>query len=432
MKKIMVLIILLLILVSCKVEDKQNNNEPLNQDIPQLSYDNNKFNEFRQRIKTNQTNRYEGIKITDSPILTPPKNLPESLFFDSPVSIAYPDTGVRGIYVPNSVLLDPERFDQLIKTLNNTELNAVVIDIKDDYGNITVNFDTDNETIKFSSIDLIDIKPIMKKFEENNIYPIARIVAFKDNIQPEIDASISFIDKDTKELWTSGNGATFINPFIEKNRQYIMDVAIEAAKVGFKEVQLDYVRFPEGFETFYEDLEYKTEEFSLYENTGEERTAVISQFIIDLKKRLAPYNTKLSADIFGYITITADSDESLGIGQNFYEIAENVDVISAMIYPSHWSEGFFGIDYPNAKPYSTIEEYILSEKTALASVKNIPISRPWLQDFTDYSIIGPNFIEYTSYEVQDQINALYANGVVEYLLWNAEGIYSPNVDYYPE
>lgn len=216
MKKIMVLIILLLILVSCKVEDKQNNNEPLNQDIPQLSYDNNKFNEFRQRIKTNQTNRYEGIKITDSPILTPPKNLPESLFFDSPVSIAYPDTGVRGIYVPNSVLLDPDRFDQLIKTLNNTELNAVVIDIKDDYGNITVNFDTDNETIKFSSIDLIDIKPIMKKFEENNIYPIARIVAFKDNIQPEIDASISFIDKDTKELWTSGNGATFINPFIEK------------------------------------------------------------------------------------------------------------------------------------------------------------------------------------------------------------------------
>lgn len=428
-RNIIVICILMVFLCGCK---NSNIQEETVIEIPEISVNEQQIKEFKQRVQSGNANRYEGLQISSEPVLTPPNNLPDTLFYNSGIHIQYPETGVRGIYVPINVLSDKEQFLKIVEFINNTELNTIVIDIKDDHGNITTTFQTNNQEIIDNSSNMIDINYIMSVLEENQIYPIARIVAFKDTIQAEKDDNLSFTNKENGELWTDANGSKFINPFIKLNQDYIINIAIEASKIGFKDIQLDYVRFPEGFETFHDELNYSVEEFNIYNNSGEERTAVIADFISKMKTSLMPYNTKLSADIFGYITIVKNTEDVTGIGQDFYKIAENVDVISAMIYPSHWSIGFFGIDFPNAKPYETIYEYVLSEKQAFTQLSKIPVSRPWLQDFTDYDKTGENFIVYTSKEVQDQINALYENDIKEYLLWNAEGIYSEYVDYYPD
>lgn len=401
------------------------------QKIPTIEVDRQKLQAFRQVVNAGTANRYEGLKIESTVRLRPPKNLPNVLFYQSGIDIAYPDTGVRGIYVPIDSLVDPDQFAKIIELINNSELNAVVIDIKDDYGAITTRFDTDNPLILENTVEYLEIKEILQTLEVHQIYPIARIVAFKDNLLAEAKPEASFKDRSSGELWTDGNGSKFINPFLKTNQDYILSLAVEAAKVGFKDIQLDYIRFPEGFETFHDQLDYSQEEFNVYENSGQERTAVISDFISRMHTALIPYNVKLSADIFGYVTVVRNSQDVVGIGQDFYKIAENVDVISAMIYPSHWSMGFFDIDYPNANPYDTIYAYMESEKDAMSYLTNRPMSRPWLQDFTDYDKTGANFLTYRSFEIQEQINALYNQDVREYLLWNAEGHYSLGVDYDP-
>lgn len=427
MKKYSLLFTLLFLLFACQKETQEPQTFAT---LPEISYDEHTLNEFKQQIQAGATNHYEGLRINSTPILSPPKNLPSSLFYQSGIEITYPEDGVRGIFVPIEILQNQQEFLEIIQLINETELNAIVIDIKDDHGYITTQFDTTNQEILNNTLNSIDITYIMNVLQENQIYPIARIVTFKDTIRAENHPDLSFISKETGELWDD-RGAKFINPFIKSNQDYVIDVAIEAAKVGFKDIQLDYIRFPEGFETFHDTLNYSVEEFSVYNNSGEERTAVIADFIAKTKSALQRYNVNLSADIFGYIAIVKNTEEVTGIGQDFYKIAENVDVISAMPYPSHWSEGFFGIDYPNANPYDTITEYIWHEKEALTVVTNTPISRPWIQGFTDYDKIGLNFIEYTSYEIQQQINALFENGMTEYLIWNPNGIYYHDVDYKP-
>ena len=122
-----------------------------------------------------------------------------------------------------------------------------------------------------------------------------------------------------------------------------------------------------------------------------------------------------------------------GIGQNFAQMAERVDVISSMVYPSHWGPGFFGIAYPDLEPYNVVDQYMYSEKAILANTTNQVTSRPWLQSFTDYGLAPGTFQEYGPLQIQQQIVALSEYGIHEYLLWNASGsYYSEGVDYAPE
>lgn len=439
LKKILLLIACLGLVACQSFNNKDQATQAEDYSMPELkpTYSNDEVVAFNNKLNQGKANQYEGLKPYNKPILTAPEELPSSLFYDSGIQIPYPKEGVKGIYLPQSVFGDPEQFKQLIDYIDQTALNAVVIDFKDDYGNILSDVDTKNELIQKHVTGNVDYKQILKELEKHQIYPIARIVTFKDNRLSDDKPDLSFKDSQTGEIWQDGNGSQFINPFLKDVWDYNVQVAIEAAKLGFKEVQFDYVRFPEGFETFASQLTYDLGDFAAYvtddpDKFGQERVYAINGYLEYAKDQLAPYGADISADVFGYTAIAQNSADVRGIGQDFKDMAERVDVISSMIYPSHWGPGFFGIAYPDLEPYNLVNQYIYSEKLLLDTVSNPVVTRPWLQDFTSYGMPAGTFQEYGPTQVQQQIVALEENGVHEFLLWNANGTYTQGVDYAPE
>lgn len=345
--------------------------------------------------------------------------------YQSGVDIPYPDDGVKGIYV-TAFSAGGDRMQSLIDLVNNTALNSMVIDVKEDVGDIMMPLDSENDTAKSHMQDYIDGENLLNQMEENEIYPIGRIVVFKDTRLANDRPDLSFLNSDGT-VWQNGNGESFVNPFLKEVWDYNIDIAIEAAKLGFKEIQFDYVRFPEAFETMSGELEYDLGE---YDEEGadevQNRVNAVTDFVSYAKQKLEPYGVEVSVDVFGY---AATQREAPGIGQNFSQISSNVDVISSMIYPSHWGAGAFGYDAPDLEPYNVINDYMAVENEVLGALEDPPQSRPWLQDFTA-SYLGPgNYLDYGASEVEAQIQALKDNGVEEYLLWDSGNTYSEGVNY---
>ncbi|MFQ3872548.1 putative glycoside hydrolase [Staphylococcus sp. Mo2-1] len=343
--------------------------------------------------------------------------------------VAYPKDGVKGIYVTaNST--NGEKFKELTKFINETDLNAMVIDVKDDTGNVTINFNTGNKQIDDNTIDIVDAKPLLKQMEAKNIYPIARIVTFKDSKLAEDHPEWSFREEDGS-VWENDGGDKFVNPFNKNVWDYNIDISKEAAKAGFKDIQYDYVRFPEGFENVESSLQYNK---GAYKNSKlsdvDQRVDTITQFLGTARKELKDYDVKVSADVFGYVAMV---EEAPGIGQSFPKIAKNTDAISSMIYPSHWSPGDFGLATPDKEPYKAIDNYLDKETSVLNALgKDKPKSRPWLQDFTAQYLGEGNYKAYDSQAIEDQVRALKDHGVNEFLLWNVANDYTTGVDYTPE
>ncbi|GIN57425.1 hypothetical protein J8TS2_17440 [Lederbergia ruris] len=342
--------------------------------------------------------------------------------YDSGRKFEYPDA-VRGVYLTGHSA-GGARFDQLVDMIDSTDLNAMVIDIKDDWGDITYKLPKDSPYADISQDYITDPQKMMDTLEKKQIYPIARIVVFKDSKLSKEKPELSF--KEGSKVWTNGRGESFVNPFMKEVWDYNVNIAIEAAKLGFQEIQFDYVRFPEGFENRDGSLTYSMGDYAdADEDNIQKRVKAVTDFVAYAKEKLAPYNVKVSVDIFGY---TATLPEAPGIGQNFHKISENVDVISSMIYPSHWTS-YFGIAKPDLEPYKLVKEYAKVENAKLGELENAPISRPWLQDFTASYLGSGNYQVYGKKQVEDQIRALYDEGINEFLLWNAGNTYTENVDY---
>ncbi|MFX3673268.1 MAG: putative glycoside hydrolase [Paenisporosarcina sp.] len=350
-----------------------------------------------------------------------------SLFqYDSGLTFTYPEA-VRGVYVTGHSA-GGSRFNELLNLLDTTDLNAMVIDIKDDFGDLTYE-PADDSPLKSLDIGnpyMKNPREVLKVLEEKEIYPIARVVVFKDSALANAKPELSFVDGSS--VWKNGRGESFVNPFMKEVWDYNVQVAIEAAKMGFEEIQFDYVRFPEGFETRSDTLKYGKGEYGANgEDDVQQRVHAVTDFVAYAREQLKPYGVKVSVDIFGY---SATLPEAPGIGQNFGKISENVDVISSMIYPSHWTS-YFGIAKPDLEPYRLVQEYAKAENATLTKLKTPPISRPWLQDFTASYLGSGNYKKYGKAEVEAQIKALNEAGINEYLLWNAGNRYSPGVDYTP-
>ncbi|MNC31121.1 hypothetical protein D3C75_794330 [compost metagenome] len=311
------------------------------------------------------------------------------------------------------------RLETLLKLLDETELNALVIDLKDDFGYITYNTgNPELEAMETTKKIITDMPALMKKLNEHNVYPIARIVVFKDTILAKKQPELSFLNPDGT-LWNNGKTTpdSFVNPYRKEVWDYNIAVAKEAVKAGFKEIQFDYVRFPEGFETRADKLQYTKDERS--------RVDAVTSFVKYAREQLAPLGVRTSVDIFGY---AASVPAAEGIGQDFVKIAQNTDVLSPMIYPSHYSTGWFGQKVPDAAPYATINGASVDTNKKLAPLETLkPIVRPWIQDFTASWVSG--YIKYGKHEVEEQIRALKDNGVEEFLLWNAVNTYSAGVAY---
>ncbi|WP_422123742.1 putative glycoside hydrolase [Planococcus sp. X10-3] len=344
--------------------------------------------------------------------------------YDSGFTFDYPDA-VRGIFVTGHSA-GGARFDSLIDLVSTTDLNAMVIDVKEDFGYLTF-LPEEGSTVDEYGIGqpyIKDPQAMMERLEEEEIYPIARVVVFKDSALAKRKPEWSFLDGGA--VWENRRKESFVNPYLKEVWDYNVEIAVEAAKLGFKEIQFDYVRFPEGFENRADKLQYSKGEYD-GEDDVQSRVSAVTDFVAYAREQLKPYDVEVSVDIFGY---SATLPEAPGIGQNFSKISENVDVISSMIYPSHWTS-YFGIAKPDLEPYKLVAEYSKVENAKLAELENPPVSRPWLQDFTASYLGSGNYLRYGKAEVEAQIKALNDNGIDEFLLWNAGNTYSPGVDYTP-
>lgn len=343
--------------------------------------------------------------------------------------VEYPKDGVKGIYVTSNST-QGAKMDELVKFIKDSNLNTMVIDVKDDTGSITMKLNTGNKQVDKNTLDIVDGKKLLKKLHDNNIYPIARIVTFKDTKLANEHPEWTFRNSDGS-VWTNGKGDSFVNPFMKEVWKYDIDVAKAAAKAGFQDIQFDYVRFPEGFENQADSLTYNKGEYKNSQmSSGDQRVDTITKFLEYANKELKPMGVNVSADVFGYSALVENAP---GIGQSFPKISKNVDAISSMIYPSHWSNGDFGLQAPDTEPYKTVNRYIQKENSLLDTLgKDKPISRPWIQDFTASYLGAGNYIDYDAKAISEEVQALKDNGVNEFLLWNAGNDYTEGVNYNPK
>lgn len=323
----------------------------------------------------------------------------------TPLTVRLKPQPIKGIYYNPNISTTAADVDRLIDIANATEINAIVIDIKEElvFYDTQVQFFRDAGTVN----PIIDLPSLLKKMQDNNIYTIARLVVFKDSRVAERNPDLAVRDNVTGDLWRDQNGVAWVNPMVHELWNVNLDLAYEAATLGFDEIQYDYVRFPT-------DGDMTRVDYGL-ENTQETRERSISKFLQMSHERLIPTGVKLSADVFGYTVIV---DDDLGIGQNFAMLADYVDYLSPMVYPSHWPEGSLALPgHPNSFPYETIEISMNAAKAKLGG--NALKIRPWLQDFS-----FPNLMPYGEKEVRAQIDAAEASGTSGWLLWD------PNNDYH--
>lgn len=342
--------------------------------------------------------------------------------YDSGYEFEYPDA-VRGLYVTGNSA-GGSRFESLVDMIESTDLNAMVIDVKEDNGNLTFKPEEGSpyEDIAKNFID--DPQAMMKTLEEKGIYPIARVVVFKDSVLAKERPELSF--KENGKVWVNGKGEAFVSPFQKEVWEYNVGIAKMAAEMGFQEIQFDYVRFPEGFESRDDELEYSMGDYAESDmNNIKKRVQAVTDFVAYAKEEMSNYDVDVAVDIFGY---AATIEEAPGIGQNFSKISDNVDVISSMIYPSHWTS-YFGIEVPDKEPYKLVKEYAKVENEVLGALEEPPVSRPWIQDFEAPWLYSGPTKQYGKAEVEAQIKALHESGINEFLLWNSGNSYTENVDY---
>ena len=327
----------------------------------------------------------------------------------------------KGIYVTATGA--NKNIDHLIELLESSELNTMVIDIKDDDGYITYRMDYDQAiAIKATTSYITDIEGLIKKLKEKNIYAIARVVTFKDPVlaerRPELalkykDGS-TFRDKD-KQAW--------VNPYKKEVWDYIIGVAKECANIGFDEVNFDYIRFStdSGMSKvdFGEEAETKT------------KIETVTEFVKYACEQLKPLGIFVSADVYGAI-ISSSIDAKI-VGQSYVEMSKYLDYICPMIYPSHYGDGYYGIDYPDTQPYELIMGALKSSRNALDQIdedEHCAVVRPWLQDFTASWL--RHYIKYGPNEVREQIEAVYNSEYTQWLLWNGAMNYTKDALYTEE
>ena len=337
-------------------------------------------------------------------------NFPEKVDFPN-----NPRIDVKGVYLTvYSASLD-KKLDSLIQLAKETNINAFVIDVKDDGGQLLWKMDDSilqYNPKAFSKVYIKDINAFMKKLKDNNIYTIARIVSFKDPIYAKQNPDKAIIEKKTGKPFMNKDGIIWVSPHDKNLWKYNIAVAKEAAKVGFNEVQFDYVRFPAsngGKLDAY--LDYRNSE-------NDSKPVTIQKYLKYAWEELTPLHVYINADIYGQIGTFKDD---MGLGQYWEAISGYVHYISPMMYPSHYINGAYGIPVPDAAPYKTIYYCTLDSINRNENIDNPAIIRPWLQDFTARWVKG--HIIYDVNAINQQIKALEDLGVHEFLLWSPSNRY---------
>jgi hypothetical protein len=331
------------------------------------------------------------------------------------------DVPVKALYLNNESVR--KNLDHYIKLANETEINAYVIDIKNDSGRLM--YDSNIKAVNDAKADTpgFDIRTVTKKLHDNNIIVIARMVTFKDSTMTKYNPDLAI---------KTASGAVFnqhsmwLDASKKGSWDYIVSIAKEAVQFGFDEIQFDYIRFPETSLYKYQlDLE-----------PGQTRSGAIEGFIRYARNSL-PADTILSADVFGMPLIsTKDYGE---IGQTLETIGMSLDNICPMIYPSHFANNakkgsmangvgqrINGVlfTHPDLQPYEVVYNTLMVGKSRIEKKQGYNLKvRPYIQGFTADYLPDGYWKEYGVQAYQEQMKAVYDAGYTEWIFWNAPNDY---------
>lgn len=361
---------------------------------------------------------------TDTPDATTPEPTPEATPEPTPTPEAKENIKVKAVYVTGPVA--GLRLDKLIELVEKTELNSLVIDIKEGG---KVNYESNVPLVKELGLYTknYNVKEVLEKCHEKNIHVIGRIVVFRDNELATKKPEFA-IKKPDGSIWKEGDHGAWTNPYLAGVQDYNIEIAKEAVKLGFDEIQYDYVRFPTA----------KAGEVSYGENMPEKINA-ISDFLKKSAEEIKKVrDVPVSADVFGIISESEKDGKT--IGQQLELVGLNIDYISPMVYPSHYANAapkgsmsngvgqrINGVLFtaPDLKPYDVVYQTLLKTKSRISAVPEYKAKvRPYLQDFTASYLPKGYWQNYGAEQVRAQIQAVYDAGYEEWILWNPKNVYT--------
>ncbi len=330
---------------------------------------------------------------------------------------------VRAVYLTSWSAATPSRVREALTLARTTEVNGVVIDIKDYTG--TVVFRSGNPLIDSlrAGVARVDLAALVDEFHREGVYVIVRIAGFQDQHLLTVRPDLAVRDAQGR-IWRDRKGLGWVDPASQEVWAYLVEVGREAARAGADELNFDYIRFPSDGDLA--DLRYP-----VYDESRETKRTAIRRFFEYLTTQLRPTGAVLSADLFGLATVRPDD---LGIGQVIEDAFLYFDYISPMVYPSHYARGFMQFSNPAAHPYEVVQYSLLRaerrrtqfaqmlasipEGTGAATpIEHVAKIRPWLQAFDLGAPYPPPVI-------RRQMDAVYDTGLTSgWYLWNPSNRY---------
>jgi len=313
-----------------------------------------------------------------------------------------PPNVVKAIYLTGWSAGSVKKVDETITLIKRTELNAVVIDVKDYSGFVSYGMDIPavKESGAMGDLRMRAPNAVIKKFHDAGIYVIARVTVFQDPILAKYMPGWALQNKTTGKTWTDNRGLAWMDAAGKGTWDYVISIAKDAIARGFDEVNFDYIRF--ASDGVMNNITYP------FWDMKTPRHKVVAGFFSYLREQMG--SAKISADLFGLATVNHDD---LGIGQVIEDAYKNFDFVAPMVYPSHYAPGFLGYQKPAKYPYEVIKYSMdrANERWNLLvhpkSTSTEPIApeklgklRPWIQDF-DLGAI------YTSAMVKQEYRAVY-------------------------
>jgi hypothetical protein len=336
---------------------------------------------------------------------------------------------VKAIYMSACVASTKNFREDLVKLIDETELNSLIIDIKDYTG--TISFDSGLEGDAGDGCRANDMKEFIKYLHEKDIYVIGRVTVFQDSFYTDHNPDLAVKKLSDGSVWTDFKGISFIEVGAKQYWDYILDLTKKSHEIGFDEINYDYIRFPSDGNM--KDIYFPFSNEIIKQNPGTGKAIALEEFFKYLHTEIEKYNKDqknpviTSADLFGMTTTNSDD---LNIGQVLERALPYFDYVAPMVYPSHYPKSFNGWADPNKVPYELILHVMTGGVDKVDALKNATTTpewiqekvhrqqlRPWLQDF-DY---GGN---YDIAEVQAQIKATYDSGLNSWMLWAPSNRYT--------
>ena len=355
-----------------------------------------------------------GSSARASQLATARTTVPDTATAPLPDTVRRADTSiVRGLYVLRWAAQNPTRMKQLIAIADSTEINAFVIDVKDEFGLNYRSSDTLVARNAGNAGTIPNLKAMVDTLKAHGILPIARLVVFKDSVAARLNPQHT-IRKPDGGAWRDKEGLTWVSAYDLKIWEYNIRVAEDMARAGFAEVQFDYIRFPEPYRSLPKQV-FPTA-------NGRSKPQALAEFLRAACPRVRALGAKCTIDVFG---LTTTVPGALEIGQHWDSLSPLVDVILPMTYPSHYPRGAFDIPRPNADPYRV--NYIAikraRERDEKRGIDDPGHVRAWLQAFSLPRMLP----KYGPREIEEQKRAIYDAGYDSWILWNPGARYETHI-----